>query len=256
MALSWGQRRRVLIIGGAAAVLVAFIAILVIAIAYDKPTCVDNKQNQNEEGIDCGGSCQYLCKASVTNARTIYARPLSPVSGRTDVIALVENPNRTAAAKDAHYTIELRGDDASLIAKKEGSIDLPPGTTVPVFIPGLFSGYQTAVTAFFLLDDTNVNWYRYEEERVLPVVGTITILDTDTPRITAVLQNPSAYPMRNVQAVVTVFDAKGNVIGASQTVLSEISARGKADAVFTWPDAFPQQAVKAEVRPTLPLTAV
>ncbi len=104
-------------------------------IFYRAPSCMDTKQNHGETGIDCGGPCQRLCTVSVAPPSVRFARPLTPVSGRTDVVAYIENKNADAQAKAAHFTIDVYGPDNLLIARKEGTVDLPPSSLVPIFVP-------------------------------------------------------------------------------------------------------------------------
>src|SRR5262245_15346669 len=63
--MSWASGRRFSII----ALIVGVIALVVAAVTFfsmqKAPSCVDNLQNQDEEGVDCGGSCSYLCATSL-----------------------------------------------------------------------------------------------------------------------------------------------------------------------------------------------
>src|SRR3989344_6201594 len=61
--MSWAAGRRFIILCIVGAVVIAFLAAISIATFYKSPSCSDGKQNQDETGVDCGGSCAYLCKA-------------------------------------------------------------------------------------------------------------------------------------------------------------------------------------------------
>ncbi len=61
------------------------------------PTCVDGKQNQNEQGVDCGGVCVNACFVAVTT-KEIQIQNVSFVAGgenQYDVVAVVKNPNES-----------------------------------------------------------------------------------------------------------------------------------------------------------------
>jgi hypothetical protein len=214
---------------------------------------MDNKQNQNEEGIDCGGTCTYLCTPSQQEPSVQFVRALSPVPGRTDVIAYIDNPNAASAANDLHFTIELYSPTNTVIAKKEETVDLPPNSTVPVFVPNFFSGSQEVARAFITFDTPQHLWYRYQEKRPLPKVSGVQIDQSGMPRITATAQNPSAVPMTNIVFVATVFGNDGNAIAASRTIAPAIPAQGTAPLVFTWPAPFSQGVSRVEV---VPITAL
>lgn len=251
--MSWALRRRLIIIGLIAAVIAAALAAFFFVSIRKAPSCVDQKQNQQEEGIDCGGPCTYLCSASQSDPSVRFVRPVSPVPGRTDVIAYVDNPNSSSAAKDVPFTIELYDASNVVVAKKEGTVDLPPGATVPVFVPNLFSGSQVVARAFLTFDMPEHLWYRYQDTRVLPNVTDVLLSGGDAPRVTAIAHNPSAKPLRNTVFIATLFDAEGNAMAASRTVAVSIPPQGATSLVFTWPSAFAGLASRIEVVPVVPL---
>lgn len=253
--MSWASRRRTLIALIAVAVAAVLALVIFVPVFYKAPSCMDGKQNRDEEGIDCGGSsCTYLCSENLQEPRQRFVRPFSPSTGRTDVIAYIENPNRNAAAKDVRFTIELYGRDNTVIARKDGSAELPPGALVPVYIPNLFSGYSDVARAFLNFDTESFKWYASEDDRVVPRYNNDALVQGDTaPRVTATLTNPSAVPLRDVLVIATVFDAAGNAMVASQTVIPTIPAQGIAGVTFTWNEPFPAAPGRIDILPVVPL---
>lgn len=251
--MSWASRRKFIIISIVGAVIVTLGALTLIATLYEAPSCMDTQQNQGEEGIDCGGPCDHLCTAGLAAPSVRFVRQLPSVPGRTDVIAYIDNTNATAAMKDARFTITLYGPDNIVVASKKGTVDLPPKTTVPVFMPNFYSGQQTVARAFLTFDETSFYWYRYTDERPVLSTQNILILNGENPRLTANIYNPSAFTLYRVPVVATLFDSKNNVIAASATVVSEIPPMDTASMVFTWNVAFPGVPTKQEVIPLVSL---
>lgn len=252
--MSWATHRKFIIVSVIGAVVVAIIAVTLVATLYHAPSCMDNTQNQGEEGIDCGGPCSHLCTASVipvTSPR--FVRQLAPVSGRTDVIAYIDNPNANAAARGVRFTITLYGPDNIVVAKQDGTVDLPPKSTVPVFVPNFYSGFQTVARAFLTFDDSSFAWQRYTDTRPVLSTSNTVLSDGPQPRLTSDVYNPSALSLYRVPVVATVFDADNNAIAASATVLEEIPPMHSAPAVFTWNAPFPGTPAKEEVIPLSPL---
>lgn len=247
--MTWAMRRRLIIIGILAAVLAGVLATLYFTLIRQAPSCFDNKLNQNEEGIDCGGSCPYYCEISQAAPSVRFVRPVSSVSGRTDVIAYIDNPNPTAAAKSLHYTIELYSPTNSVVAKKEGWVDLPPAATVPVFMPDFFSGSAEVARAFLTFDTPQHLWLRTNYSPALPRIKDSKLEESEMPRITALAMNPTAVPMKDISFIVTVFDGAGNAMGASRTVVPSIPAQGDARIIFTWPAPFPSTVARIEILP-------
>lgn len=251
--MSWALRRRFIILGIIAAAVALALGFFYFTIIHVPPSCTDNKQNGTEEGVDCGGTCTYLCTASEAEPSVRFVRPVSPMSGRTDVIAYIDNPNANAAAKRLPYTIELYDSQNVVVAKKDGTVDLPPNSTVPIFVPDFYTGDHAVARAFLTFDEPSHYWYRYQETRTLPKVANVVLTTSNTPRITATAVNTGATSVGGTYFVATVFDTEGNAIAASQTIATGIPAQGSVELTFTWPSAFSGTVSRIEVVPLVRL---
>ena len=167
------------------------------------------------------------------------------------MIAYIDNPNPTAAAKNLHYTIELYSPTNSVIAKKEGWVDLPPAATVPVFVPDFFSGSAEVARAFLTFDAPQHLWFRTTYSPVLPRIEDSSLEESNTPRIIVRAMNPTATAMKEVSFIVTVFDGEGNAMAASKTIAPSIPAQGSARLIFTWPTPFASTVARIEVLPVV-----
>ena len=252
--MSWAARRRFFILLIIGLSIVAFLAILSVATFYRTPSCTDNVQNQGETGVDCGGPCAYLCTEQEQPPTVLFTQVL-PNGGGTDIIASVENKNTSAAARNVPYRVSLYSADRVLVQEISGTLDLPPGATVPVFLPGITSGKQTVVTAFLTIEASSPKWFALAADpRVVPLVSNTNQVGTaNNPRIEAMLSNPSVTALTNVQAIVLVRDEGGTVIAASRTVVPLIPAQGQSMATFTWNVPFPGTPATIEVIPIIPL---
>ncbi len=219
------------------------------AVMYEAPSCGDGVQNQDESGVDCGGSCAYLCRADVNQPNVsnppAFVRAVAN-SGRTDVIAYVENRNQNAEAKDASYRVDVYDDQGALLGTREGRTDLPARSLVPVFIPGIVPGITSSPRAFVTFEE-DIEWRTPRIGETLLAIEDVTLEAGNRPRVNAVLKNRSAEAVYSRTLVATVFDASGAAIAASQTVVREVSAFGSAPAVFTWFVPFPAEAARVEV---------
>jgi len=251
--MSWAANRRLLIIAGALFVVIIILVAILALTLPKKPTCTDGFQNQDEAGIDCGGTCAYLCKVSVVAPAVEYVRGIES-HGRIDVVGLVENRNPTAAVKGATYSVEVFSPDGTLIASTGGIMDLPAGERVPLFIPGIASAGPVIGQAFLSFNDASLQWYRSTDVRKLPRADAIQLSgDVNAPRVTANLFNPSAYALSNVVVVATVYDAEGLIIGASKTLAETVAPESSVPLTFTWSEPFPVLAGSVEVRALVPL---
>lgn len=253
MAFTWADKRRFYIIGGAVLIGSALLMVLAISILYEAPSCSDQKQNQDEAGVDCGGSCAYLCAHEVQEPRVTFARTIENGSGRTDVIASIENRNQNAEAKGARYTVEVFDETGNLLGTKEGMMDLPARSTVSLFVPGIYQGVGVAPRAFIsFAEDTQWRNARGGENAITVIQADLVL--GDKPRVNAILSNIAPIALYNKTIIATVFNQEGIAIAASQTVVREIAGRGTATAVFTWNQPFQGTAARVEVTsvPSLP----
>jgi hypothetical protein len=252
--MSWASSRRTLILVIVFSVIAAIAAVTLIATLYETPSCSDGKQNQGEEGIDCGGSCSRVCDASAMPPTVSFVRDVKGLNGRTDVVAYVENPNGFAAAKGVKYTIELFSEDRVLLATREGTLELPPAAGVAVYVPNVYSGTRVVAQAFLEIDDASLLWYRYDDTRPVLRVSDETTSGTEAaPRISARLTNPTVETLNNLVVIATVFDAEGNAIAATQTVVASVPPQGSATALFTFAAPFPSTPSRIDVQPRIPL---
>src|SRR3989344_5642742 len=254
--MSWAARRRFIILLIIGAVVVAFLTALGIATFYKAPSCADGAQNQDETGVDCGGSCAYLCIAQQQPPTVLFTKAIQNGEGRIDVIAMIENKNANAAAKNVSYTITLYGADQSLIQEVSGVLDLPPGTSVPVFVPGISSGKQMIARAFLEIVSSSLRSFSLSpNSRMVPTVSNTKHGGTmiSAPRIEAILTNQSVTILTNVKVIVLVRNNNGDIIAVSSTIVPTIQAQSQATATFTWNEAFSSVPASIEVVPIISL---
>jgi hypothetical protein len=252
--MDWAKHRQWVVISILVAVGAATVLILGFAIFYKTPTCTDGKKDGDETGIDCGGSsCSRVCTAEAQPATVRFARTLMQ-SGRSDLIAYIDNPNTKAYAKDAHFNIEIYRQDGHVL-ERHVALSLPPNSSTPLFIPGISADAVQQVFVSFA--DGYPVWTRTSGNSNAPKASNVLIGSTDShPRITATITNQTAYVENNVPLIATVFAADGSVIAASQTILPILPAQGSAQVIFTWNEPFSAQYGRVDVVPLIALPAL
>lgn len=236
--------------------ILAIIASVIFVVMYKVPSCNDAVQNQDEKGIDCGGACSKVCSFDVKAPVVSFPpRVLNQSSGRTDVIAYIENRNATAQASAASYILELYDANNEVITTKTGVMKLPvTARPIPLFIPSVYIGSRLPTHANVTFADT-IDWQTaspvpFNEQ--LTTAAPVLSGESATPKIVATIHNPQPTSILNVKVVVAVFDTQNSIMAASQTLLREVPAQGDATATFTWNEAFPGPYSRIEILPLYP----
>ncbi len=237
--ISWAIRRKFLI--------VSIVSLIILAGGYagysfvlkKPPSCLDNKQNGNELGIDCGGSCSRLCVEEIKNPIMRWDPRVFKVSqDNYSVLVYFENPNASASVRSAKYTIKIIGERNSVLAEKTGSVSIAKHSQFAILESGISLGGKEPVKANFSWDQTLV-WERDNSANPEVTVVGKELLNADTkPRINAVVSNNSLANIPALELIAIVSDGAGNAVGASKTILNNVSRGGTFPITFTWPEPF------------------
>ncbi len=252
MALSWGARRQLMIVGGFVAIIVLIAAAFILPKLNTKPTCSDGKQNGSEQGIDCGGACTKLCAFQTADVVVKWARVFPVTSSVASVVAYIQNPNIAAAARNVPYQFKIYDADHQFIVERTGVAYIAPNGASAIFEGGIQVGSRVPVYAEFKFTADPL-WVSLD-----PRIGTISVVPSNPvienieskPRLTGTISNVSdRYGVTTVTVVAILYDNDDNAVGASQTVIPVLGPSGSSEAFFTWPNPFGKQVVRTELIP-------
>ncbi|MCH7597940.1 VWA domain-containing protein [Patescibacteria group bacterium] len=242
MPLSWSTKRRVIYISSAIFVLAILMGGFLFVSLYEPPTYFDGKQNQDELGIDCGGSSKYLCPFQVTDPVVLFVRAFEVVPGVYNTVAYIENANFNAGVRNFGYTFKLLDVNNAVIATRRGRSFLTPGSISPIFENTIETQGNIPVRTFFEFEG-ELKWSRIIPKEGNPLsVKSRVLKNADTlPRIDAVIENSSVFEIPDVEIIAVVFNALGNAIAASRTFVDFVPRRSTVNVVFTWPTPFSKE---------------
>lgn len=247
--MSWGTRRRNTIITIFFLILAIPISYFLFNIYYTPANCFDGKKNSNEQGVDCGGSCELLCRELVLDPVVLWSRFFEVSPGVYNVVALIENQNPDAGIPNIQYTFNLYDKDSVVLYERKGSTYMRPKEVIPIIENTLFTNKLSAERLSFKFD----NEFTFEKDT--PREPIIIIKDerlsrTDTtPRIDATIQNTDIVPIEDVTVVVIVYDNKDNAIAVSSTLVESVGKNQEIPVVFTWPKPFTEEVSRIEIIP-------
>ena len=231
----WATQRKLLYALLFSAAIIVLAVIPSFFIFYKAPSCVDNKQNQGEQGVDCGGPCSILCQAKQRDPVVVWAQKFLVRANTYSAVAYIENPNVTAEASHVPYIFRLFDDSGTVIAEKLGETFVPPHKKFAVFegnIP-VTSGTPSRITFEFtgkpFWKNTNT------AQNKLSVGRQVLIGEDSKPRIDAVVSNTSINTVHNIEVTALVYESNGNAIAASQTKIDALAKDESKNITFTWP---------------------
>lgn len=247
----WARDRKRIILSIVVLFVVGLIGLPAYLLFYRAPTCFDGKMNGDERGVDCGGSCQLLCRTeSLPLIMKGDPRVLTLAPNTYQVVALVENSNNDAEIYQARYSLKLYQEGSALPVKViEGETYVPRASKFAIF-EGPFSLEEGVVPRRATLEwqEESIVWKKAAKEiPVLTVRGpTFSRLDT-TPRLEATLRNSTLESVSNVDLIVLVSDASGNIFAASKTFVDSLRPGEESRILFTWPRPFAGEPVGNEI---------
>jgi len=215
-------------------------------------TCTDGLQNQLEDGIDCGGPCENFCPNTINDPIIKWSR-VSPVrAGQYDAVAFIENPNPNAGLAEFEYTFRLYDAANKPVSERSGKTFLNPGEKFALYEPNVSTGNIVPIKAFLELKKPYDGFLWKKVVKAAGELPNLTIRSkqfdvTSGSRVLAVIANTSLSEGRNIQLVVILYDAEGNVIGSSSTFLDVVNGSTELPVVFTWPNSFKEAPASYEI---------
>lgn len=184
------------------------------------PTCTDRKQNQDETGVDCGGSCA----ACIGMPEPISVR-LSTIFFAKDPVALVRltNPNTQVGAENIGYSIEVLGVGDSVLDVFEGETFVYPGDQEKNLV-FLLTGLEDARTLKVALGEPI--WKRIEEFKKpdFSFVRSQKRITQDRIIIEGEIKNNETLLFDNIEIGALFFSQSGILVGASETAVQTVKA--------------------------------
>lgn len=253
--MDWSTRHKITIVGTLTAIVLVIAAIFVYVkfIKHD-PTCFDQKQNQDERGIDCGGVCSLMCSADVKPLLPLWTRPIKITGDVYSVVSYIENQNMGNGAERVPY--EIRMYDSSNILVTEpiiGTTFIGPNDRTAIYETGIKVGNRIPKTAFITFGQPIIFTKiadQYNDQNLIVENDLLTDIDT-MPKLSADVRNTTFATFYNIPVVVIIYDINGNAIATSQTIIDQIDSEETVQVYFTWPDPFGGVPARREIIPRI-----
>lgn len=241
---SWQIRRQLAYFGVFALIVIAIVG-GGIWFFWPDQTCLDNRQNQNEEGVDCGGVCEKKCLGHVEDVRAIWTRFFEIESGFYDVTALVDNPNTLAGAKEIVYRFKLHDKNNILIAIREGRTFINPQERFVIFETRIRTLERIPIRASIEIDP--ISWERMEIFKPDISFFGYNLVREPFGRMDATIRNNDIFEAENLEVIVVLLDKSENAIAVSRTIVESLADESEKRIGFTWPFAIPVEPASIKI---------
>lgn len=243
MAIPWTIKKQLTFF--AVFLFAVIIAGTIVVIKIMAPTCNDGKQNQNEQGVDCGGACKP-CVGEVKDLIIVWSKVFKLKDGKFDVAATIDNPNLSAGVSSLKYKFKLYDENNILVAIKDGETFINPNESRLVFETGIDTGQRVPAKAFIELSD-NIEWKRIEKEKASLVVSKKQFSNSPFPMLSVVVDNKSSFGVKDIFISAALYDKDKNATGVSFSKIDYIGGNSSKEITFTWPEPFTEEPAGSDV---------
>ena len=212
---------------GAGYLAVLFLIIFSVYFIWLKPapTCFDNKQNQAEIGIDCGGPCSPCEIKTLIPLEALWTKDFSSDS-QTILVAEIKNSNLDWAADSFSYTFDIFGENGAKLKSLAKNSFIYGGEIKYLLEPVEIDSKSIADVK---ISFSGVNW-KLTKEFPKPVVQVREIKTQATDQdavgviVSGFITNNNAFPLPKARIIGFLLNQNNVQISASKTELENIKA--------------------------------
>ncbi len=236
MNIPWTIRRQLFFLF----IFIVIIGIILFSLWYyvRKPTCFDNKQNQDEEGIDCGGQCEKECIKKPDELIVLWSKSFKIRDDYYEAAALIENNNFSLGTDYIKYTFKLFNENNTLIAVRDGSTFINPGERYLVLEPNIKTNGGIPKRTFIEFDMNGSKWKNISQKPLKLIIKGKQFYQEISPRFSANIKNESLSDAEGVYVSVLLSDQQDNIKAVGSTKIDLIRNGESEDAFFTWPEGY------------------
>ncbi|MBI4086023.1 MAG: hypothetical protein HY433_02150 [Candidatus Liptonbacteria bacterium] len=190
------------------------------------PSCTDGKQNQGEQGIDCGGLCARTCTRADIGPIEISGEPqiFHPTASGISVLAKIQNPNSDYGAGRFSYTFKFYDSQDNLIQEVPGeSFAYASEIKYLAEFNLSFSGFEQARRAELIIE--NPEWISsdsFKLPRAALQSAQTSKSDRGTLQVEGRFINNDSVTLPNVVVIALFYSQYGQTAGVSKNEIDNV----------------------------------
>ena len=253
--MDYRQRKQTIIISIIAVFLIAVLVSAYFIWFYEGATCSDGKQNQKEDGIDCGGPCGFSCeRLTIKNPQVEWTKAVELKDSRYDLAAKITNPNPNFGLAQMDYTFSVLDEAGQLIVAQSGRSFLLPGQTKYLVESNLFLGEAPAKIELKIQEVDKSKWQKitqdYKEPEIYIHDKQIKVAESESEQTQAsgIIKNNSDFDFDKILVSVILYDEDKNIVGINKTEARTVLAGEDRYFSVLWFSPISNQIRSADMR--------
>jgi len=241
-----GKKRSIIVI--IYLIIFALVGLVIYQIIKPNPSCQDGKQNQAEDGIDCGGPCQACEKEIVAEDIKILEKYFVYGNGDYyDVMAKIDNPSNRYGVAKLSYEFYLVDKEGNFLSKREGKSFILPGESKYIIELNLTSEESPYTSEFKIID---VEWEEFlgYEEPDLGIYNKNYSEESEKSKVFGLLKNESYFDFNSIEIDIILRDENGKPLALGKNEMRTISSQQERDFTVFWPYNFSREVRDVEIR--------
>lgn len=230
------------------------IALAVYYLIHSAPSCSDGIQNQEEEGIDCGGPCPPCPISQPQDIEVFWSRLLSSQADFYDLAAQIKNPNQHCGSGQLPYRFEIYNQSGELIKQVNGSTFILPNQSKYLVESRIALDCPIEQVGQIQLSFGEISWDKLKDYYSLPQLivqqKEYFLLESNQPGFSqarAILLNKTDFDFDKIDIDFLLFDDQGRLLALNTTKVRTLLADEKRDLVATWFEELPGQVSSLEI---------
>lgn len=218
------------------AVVLSVIFLIYYLVGWPRPSCFDGIQNQNEEGIDCGGVCNSCEQVHPEEIDVLWIKSINENSNFCSVVAKIKNNNQNYGSGKVPYVFKIYNHQGTLIGEQTDTTFILPNQVK--YIIQLKVGISSDEIGKITLDFGSIAWKQPAEETPQLFVSQkeYIILGEGQPysQVKGVLINKNTLNFSKVYIGILLFDSEQQLLEVNTTEINDLLAGQERSFVANW----------------------
>ena len=206
------------------AIFLALVLWIYFSFFHNPPTCFDSIKNQDEEGVDCGGSCLEICLPNQFGTIEIVdrVRILRIDDEHVSILVKIQNNNLDFAAESFNYTLSILDSKDKVVTPIFGTSYIYHGEVKYIAAPNIRISPTIAARATFEI--SNPKWILGEKlsKPDVSIQNHRTSLLGNEVKVEGSLISHDPAILKNTKIIAVFFGQFGLPVGVSQTEIENL----------------------------------